>query len=86
MKRRIAAAVLAAATHAAAQTVTGQAFDDRNGNGLKDPGEPALPSCGEAADVRGEHDPPGVHGDRHPHRLGDRVATAYHQITAARAQ
>jgi lysophospholipase L1-like esterase len=39
-----AAALLLAVTHVAAQTVSGQAFDDRNGNGLKDPGEPALPA------------------------------------------
>jgi len=59
MKRRIAAAVLAAATHAAAQTVTGQAFDDRNGNGLKDPGEPALPSV--SVEVYGRQDGPVVY-------------------------
>ena len=39
-----AAALLLAVTHAAAQTISGQTFDDRNGNGLKDPGEPALPA------------------------------------------
>src|SRR5262245_30830685 len=46
MKRGIAmaAAVLAAATGAFAQTVSGQAFEDRNGNGQRDAGEPALPS------------------------------------------
>ena len=30
-------------TSALAQSVSGHAFDDRNGNGIQDPGEPALP-------------------------------------------
>src|SRR4029450_1339541 len=44
MRRAFAAAfALTIALPAAAQTVTGQAYEDRNGNGQRDAGEPALP-------------------------------------------
>ncbi|HXI03391.1 MAG TPA: SGNH/GDSL hydrolase family protein [Candidatus Saccharimonadales bacterium] len=45
-RRELAAAVLvllAAAPAARAQTVSGQLFEDRNANGVRDPNEPALP-------------------------------------------
>src|SRR5690349_8896357 len=35
---------LAACVPALAQTVSGTAFEDRNGNGIQDAGEPSLPS------------------------------------------
>ena len=46
MRRRLLAVpalILAAVFPAAAQSVSGTAFEDRNGNGIRDPGEPSLP-------------------------------------------
>src|SRR5215831_11183005 len=39
---------------ASSQTVSGQAFEDRNGNGIQDPGEPSLP--GVAVRLTGRRD------------------------------
>ena len=47
MSRRaalLAAVVLAASAPVAAQTVSGTAFEDRNANGVRDAGEPAIPA------------------------------------------
>jgi lysophospholipase L1-like esterase len=56
MTRRVAGAVIAlvVSTGAVAQTVSGQAFDDRNGNGRRDAGEPAI--AGVAVEVYGTRD------------------------------
>src|SRR5262245_37116186 len=58
MKRGIvmAAALFAASTGAWAQTVSGKAFEDRNGNGLRDAGEPVLESV--SVEVYGRQDGP----------------------------
>ncbi len=50
----LAVALLAAGLPVAAQTVSGHAFEDRNGNGVRDPGEPALQ--GVAFEVYGTRD------------------------------
>ena len=53
-------ALLAAGIPAAAQTVTGHAFDDRNGNGVRDPEEPPVPGVPVAlfgtSDASGSYD------------------------------
>jgi len=57
MRRAFAAAfALTIALPAAAQTVTGQAYEDRNGNGQRDAGEPALP--GVQLETYGRQDGP----------------------------
>ncbi len=51
--------LLAAASRpASAQNVSGHAFDDRNGNGIQDPGEPSLP--GVAVRLAGKQDAGGA--------------------------
>ncbi|HJQ99555.1 MAG TPA: hypothetical protein VJ826_14665, partial [Candidatus Polarisedimenticolaceae bacterium] len=57
MRRAFAAAfALTIALPAAAQTVSGQAYEDRNGNGQRDAGEPALP--GVQLEAYGRQDGP----------------------------
>ena len=60
MRRVVAAAfALTIVLPAAAQTVSGQAYEDRNGNGQRDAGEPALP--GVPLEVYGRQDLPAVY-------------------------
>jgi lysophospholipase L1-like esterase len=52
-------ALLAAALPAGAQTISGHAFEDRNGNGIQDPGEPVL--SGVPFEVYGTRDAGGAY-------------------------